>query len=90
MIKANSVASRKEFRKQQRIVKLAVDKGKEEWIKRIASEGEKAKKDGKTKWNRIRKRQMIHAGRRPSRSTAVLKEEGELTKNPKGVRSRWY
>ena len=49
MIRANSVASRKEFRKQQRIVKLAVDKTKEEWIKRIASEGEKAKKDGRTR-----------------------------------------
>ena len=90
MIRSNSVANRKEFRKQQRIVKLAVDNVKEEWIKRIASEGENAKKDGRTRWNSIRKLQMAHAGRRPSRSTAILKEDGELMKNPKEVRSRWY
>ena len=90
MIRANSVASRKEFRKQQRTVKLAVDKAKEEWIKHIASEGEKEKKDGRTRWNNIRKLQMTYAGQRPSRSTAVLKEDGELKKNPAEVRSRWY
>ena len=90
MLRSNSVTSRKEFRKQQRIFKLAVDKAKEEWIRRIASEGEKVKKDGRTRWDSIRKLQMAHIGRRPSRSTAVLKENGELTKNPEEVISRWY
>ena len=90
MIRTNSVATRKEFRRQQRIVKSAVDRAKEEWIKRIASEGEKAKKDGRTRWESIRKLQTAHAGRRSSRSTAILKEDGELTKNPEEVRSRWY
>ena len=33
---------------------------------------------------------MTYAGRMPSRSTAVLKEDGEQTKNPAEVRSRWY
>lgn len=33
---------------------------------------------------------MTHAGWRPSRSTAVLKEDGELTKDAEQVRSRWY
>ena len=90
IIRTNSVANRKEFRKQQKIVKSAVDKAKEEWIKRIASEGEKAKKDGRTRWDSIRKLQTADEGRRPSRSTAVLKEDGELTKNPEEARSRWY
>ena len=47
-------------------------------------------KHGRTRWNSIRKLQKVHVGRRPSRSTAVLNENGELTKNSEEVRSRWY
>lgn len=90
MIQSNTVSRCKEFRKHQRKVKVAVDKAKEEWITRTAQEGEKAVKDGRTRWKSIRKLQMAHAGRRPSRPTAVLKEDGELTKTPEQVRSCWH
>ena len=53
------------------------------------AQGEKAVKDGRTRWQSIRKLQMAHTGRRPSRTTAILKEDGELTKSPEEVRSRW-
>ena len=68
-------------------MKAAVDRAKEEWVKQIALEGEKSK-DGRTRWNSIRKLQMAHARRRPSRSTAILTEDGELS--PEEVRSRWH
>ena len=47
------------------MVKKAVDKDKEDWIKKVAMEGEEAKKDGKTRWTCIRRLQQAHAGRRP-------------------------
>ena len=90
MIQSDTIASQKEFRRHQRIVKEAVDKAKEQWIRNTTQEGEKAVKDRQTRWKSIRKLQMAHAGRRPSRSTAVLKEDGKLTKSPEEVRSRWH
>ena len=90
MIQSNTTTNCKEFRKYQRLVKEAVDTAKEEWIRRTALEVELTQKDGKSNWKSIRKLQMAHAGRRSSRSTAVLKENGELTKSPEEVRSRWH
>ena len=55
MIQCNTSANRKEFRRHQRKVKVAVDNAKEEWICRVAKEGEAAKKDGCTRWKSIRK-----------------------------------
>jgi len=49
---------RKEFRKQQWKVKRAVDKAGEEWIERVAMEGEAAVKDGKTRWECIRRHML--------------------------------
>ena len=46
MIQCNTSANQKEFRRHQKKVKVAVDNAKEEWICRIAKEGEAAKKDG--------------------------------------------
>ena len=40
MIQCNTLANRKEFRRHQRKVKVAVDNAKEEWICRVAKEGE--------------------------------------------------
>ena len=45
MIQCNTSANWKEFRRHQRKVKVAVDNAKEEWICRVAKEGEAAKKD---------------------------------------------
>ena len=87
MIQSSAIASCKEFRRHQRLVKVTMDRAKEEWIRRTAQEGEKAVKDGRTRWQSIRKLQMAHTGRRPSRTTAILKKDGELTKSPEEVRS---
>ena len=89
MIQCNTSANRKEFRRRQRKVKVAVDNAKEEWICRVA-EGEAAKKDGCTRWKSIRKLQLAHAGRRPTRPTAVMKENASLTQGPDEVRARWH
>ena len=77
-LKTNSVAARKEFRHRQREVKRAVDKAREQWNKRVAMEGEKAKKDGRTRWESIRMLQRTHARRKSVRQSAVRKENGEV------------
>ena len=64
------------------MVGRAVDKTREEWIRRVAMEGEVAVKDRKTLWESIRKLQQVHAGHRPSSPSAVRKEDGELTQGP--------
>ena len=48
MLRTNSAAAKREFRKRQWMVKRAVDKAREDWIRRVAMEGEAAVKDGKT------------------------------------------
>ena len=42
-------------------MKKAVDKAREDWIKKVTMEGEAAVKDGKTRWESIRKLQQVHA-----------------------------
>ena len=89
-LQMNSVATKKEFRRCQRKVKRAVDAAKEEWISKVASEAEKAKKDGRQRWTCVRQLQMAYRGRGPRRPAALLKENGELTKSPDEVVSRWH
>ncbi len=89
MLRCNSVAARKEFRQQQRMVKKAVDKAKEEWINRVSLECvDAAVKDGKARWDSIRRLQQAHGGRRPLRPSAVMKDNGELTKDPVEILDR--
>ena len=64
------------------MVKKAVDRAKETWIRKVAKEGEAAKKDGKMRWDCIRRLKQVHAGRRPVRPSAVRNEDGELTQGP--------
>ena len=90
MIQCNISANQKEFRRYQSKVKVAVDNAKEEWICRVAKEREAEKKDDCTRWKSIRKLQLAHAGRRPTRPTAVMKENGRLTQGPEEVRARWH
>jgi len=73
------------FRRLQCIVQKAVSKAKREWILKVATEGEEAVKDGRTTWDCMRKLQRVHGGRRPVRQTAVLKDDGQLTKGPEEV-----
>ena len=86
----DSPANRKEFRKHQRAVKQAVFKAKEDWIWKVANEAAQAKKDGKQRWKSVRQLQMAFAGRRPTRPSAVLKVDGEVTKTPEETKQRWY
>ena len=90
IIQCNTSANQKEFRRHLRRVKVAVDNTKEEWICRVAKEGEAARKDGGTRWKSITKLQLAHAERRPTRPTAVMKENGSLTQGPDEVRARWH
>ena len=90
VLHSHTRANREEFRKRQRAVKKAVCKAKEDWICRVASEGEAAVKDGRARWDCIRRLQQTHAGRRPTRPTAILKEDGVLTQGEKEVAARWY
>ena len=71
-------------------MKKAVDKAKEKWICRVAIQGEEAVKDGRTRWKCIRKLQQAHAGRKPIRHRAIMKDNGELTQGPLEVSSRWH
>ena len=70
-------------------MKAAVDKAKEDWICRVAREGEAAVKDRRARWDSIRRLQQAHAGRRPTRPTAVVKEDGALTQGEKEVTTTW-
>ena len=81
---------KKTFRRLQRLVQKAVSNAKRKWILKVAAEGEEAVKDGSTRWDCIRKLQRVHGGRRPVRPTAVLKDDGQLTKGPEEVLDCWY
>ena len=48
------------------------------------------KEDGKQRWKSVRQLQMAFAGRRPTRPSAVLKVDGEVTKTPEETKQRWY
>ena len=89
-LRSNTQAKKKEFRQHQRTVKKAIDKAKEEWVCQVATQGEAAAKDGRTRWVCIRRLQQAHAGRKPTRPQAVMKDNGELTQGPPEVLARWH
>lgn len=72
MLQSSSSMHCKEFGRHQGKLKMAIDNAKEEWIRKVTLEGEKATKDGQTRWKSIRKLQMAHAGRRPIGPIALL------------------
>ena len=88
VLQVDNTVNRREFRKHQRTVKCAVDAAKEEWISELANIAEKARTDDKQRWTCIRQLQMMHAGRRPTRPTAMWKENGEVTRSPEEVKQR--
>ena len=49
-------------------MKKAVDEAKEAWIRAVVAEVDGVRTDGKMKWMSIRKLQMAHAGRKPTRT----------------------
>lgn len=56
----------------------------------LAVQGEAAAKDWKTRWECIRRLQQAHAGRKPIMSSAVRKEDGELTQGQEKMLQRWH
>ena len=89
-LKANTIAAKKEFRRHQRIVKKAVDEAKEAWINAMSMEAVCAGKNERRRWESIRKLQLAHAGRRPSRPTRLCKMDGNLTSGPEEVKLTWH
>ena len=79
-LQSNKTADPKEFRRQQRLVKRAVDKAKEDWICRVDKEAEVAVKEGHTRWDSIRRLQQAHAERILIKPSIVWKEDESLTK----------
>ena len=67
-----------------------MDRAGEEWITKLAVQGEAAAKDWKTQWECIRKLQQAHAGRKPIMSSAVRKEDEELTQGQEKMLQRWH
>ena len=53
ILQSGSRVHQLEFRRSQRVVKKAVDRAREEWVHRIALEGEAAVKVGRTRWDSI-------------------------------------
>ena len=74
------------YRRLQRKVQKAITDAKSKWILKVATEGEEAVKDGKIRWDCIRKLQRVHGGRRPVRPSAVLNDNGQLTEGPEDTR----
>ena len=82
VLMSNTPANRRGFRQSQRAVKKVVCAAKESWICQVAKEGEAARKDGRIRWDSIRRLQRVDAGRRPIRPSVVQKEDGSLTQGP--------
>ena len=78
------------FCQLQCTVQKAVNKAKEEWIQKVASDAEAAVKDGRVIWNYIHRLQQVYGGHRSVRPTAVFKDNGELTKGPSEVSDHWF
>ena len=86
------MTNRRQFRrKHQRAVKFAVVEAKEDWIlRRVAMKVKQAKKDGRQRWQGVKQLQMAFAGQRHLRLSALLKENGEMTKSPLEFKQRWH
>ena len=72
----------------ERDVKRAVTKAKEDWIQRTALAANDDG-DGRGRWRCVRQLQMVSRGRQPTRTSAVLDENGLLLSDPDAVTARW-
>ena len=88
-LQLQTTAAKRKFRKHQRIVKKAVDEAKEAWISGVIKEAVRARKDGKQRWNNIKKLQMAHRGRKPTRPARLCKRDGGMTSGPDEVKAAW-
>ena len=80
-LQRNMPANRKRFQLCQRDVKQQ-SKESVEKVK-TATLAETAAKNGRTRWDCIRKLQMVHSGRRSIRNSTVYDKNGLLITNPK-------
>ena len=53
LLQDDSMTNRRQFRKHQRTVKLAVVEAKEDWVRRVATKVKQAKKDGRQRWQGV-------------------------------------
>ena len=75
VLQSDSPACRRRFRQCERDVKRVVTKAKEDWIQRTALA---ANDDGRGWWRCVKQLQMVSRGRQPTRTSAVLDENGLL------------
>ena len=80
MVTQDTRSRKHSFCQLQQAVQKAVNKAKEEWIWKVASDAEAAVMDGRVRWNYIHRLQRVYGGRRTVRPTAVFKDNDELTK----------
>jgi len=88
-LQLQSSSAKSEFRLCQRLVKRAVDEAKEAWISRVIRDAEH-NRDGKLRWDCIKKLQTAFHGRRPARSIRLRKPDGNLTMGPEELKQVWY
>jgi len=67
-----------------------VVKAKKNWVNKVATEGEAARRDGQIRWGSIRRLQRAHSGCRPVKAATVLKTNSELTEGPEKVTECWH
>ena len=88
VLRSDSPACRRRFRQCERDVKRAVTKAKEDWIQRTALAANDDG-DGRGRWRCVKQLQMVSRGRQPTRTSAVLDEDGLLLSDPDAVTARW-
>ena len=88
-LQVQSSSARSEFRLCQRLVKRAVDEAKEAWISKVIGDAEH-NRDGKLRWDCIKKLQTAFHGRRPARSVRLQKQDSNLTTGPEELKPLWH
>ena len=88
-LQVQSSSAKCEFRLCQRLVKRAVDEAKEAWISKVIGDAEH-NRDGKLRWDCIKKLQTAFHGRRPARSVRLQKQDGNLTTGPEELKHLWH
>ena len=70
-------------------MKKAVDEAKEAWIGRVIRDAEH-NRDGKLRWDCIKKLQAAFHERQPARSVRLRKQDGNFTTRPDDLKQLWY
>ncbi|XP_065197607.1 uncharacterized protein LOC135829129 [Sycon ciliatum] len=90
MLSAGNQTTRSGLRSAQRSVAKAVRGAKEQWIREVVGDAERAQRDGCVMWKCIRKLQRVDDGRRTVTHSAVYDGDGHLTDSPESLVTRWH